>query len=164
LNRWGKSIPYRGTARINLWGSRQHFIRGFGPSMIGVNSNVEKLASWTRSIESHWIPPVAEPADNARPAAFELLLTRPFAEQNLQISPAGIVQLELVVPGQGVYYASSDIIPLAQRNSLRDQLLIETGSRFFNREATTGRISRHAAPLRYFTSLRPASRIFTVEP
>lgn len=66
-----------------------------------------------------------------------LPLSRPLPDSDPQRGPIGEVSVELLMPGVGVFSATSPGIVLVHQSPLRQELLNQTGSRFFPNEATT---------------------------
>ncbi len=66
-----------------------------------------------------------------------LPLPRPLLDSDAQRWPIGEVSVELLMPGVGVFYAASPGVVLVHQSPLRQELLNQSGSRFFPNETTT---------------------------
>ncbi len=66
-----------------------------------------------------------------------LPLPRPLLDSDAQRWPIGEVSVELLMPGVGVFYAASPGVALVHQSPLRQELLNQSGSRFFPNETTT---------------------------
>ena len=66
-----------------------------------------------------------------------LSLPQPLPDSDSTRCPLGEVTVELLMPGVGVFSASSPGIALVHQSPLRQELLNQSGSRFFPNEATT---------------------------
>ena len=148
-DRLGREVPVGdyGTLRATLWGQRQRLVRSFGPNVIGDPGRVERIETWTRDLESTVTMEGSArslamataiegiPLSSAR---FTLPLGGLLPDHDVTRFPYGQLNVELTVPGAGVFTASSGPILLKQIGPLRDQQLLQTGSPFFNGESTTG--------------------------
>ncbi len=90
--------------------------------------------------------------------AVQLLLSlpRPLPDSDSQRFPLGEVTVELLMPGVGVFSATSPGVVLVHQSPLRQELLNQTGSRFFQNELTTdgrgyGREIRQPLQIRQMT-------------
>ncbi len=66
-----------------------------------------------------------------------LSLPQPLPDSDATRWPLGEVTVELLMPGVGVFSASSPGVALVHQSPLRQELLNQSGSRFFPNEATT---------------------------
>jgi hypothetical protein len=66
-----------------------------------------------------------------------LSLPRPLPDSDPQRYPLGEVTVELLMPGVGVFTATSPGVVLVHQSPLRQELLNQSGSRFFPNEYTT---------------------------
>ena len=102
--------------------------------------------------------------------AVQLLLSlpRPLPDSDSQRHPLGEVTVELLMPGVGVFSATSPGVVLVHQSPLRQELLNQGGSRFFPNELTTdgrgfGRESRQPLQIRQMTPPFPYP-IVTIAP
>lgn len=156
----GLPIAVSGTLTARLFGRQQRFVLARGDQFIRQLGEVEQLASWTRNVgvTSPRVP------GSESVVRLELPLPRPLPEHELKVAPWGDVTANLTVPGQGIFSASRSDVALRHLSELRDENLIETGTRFFHRQPTSGgrRPTTFRPQLR--SELRPHSRIFAVQP
>ncbi|MBC7821467.1 MAG: hypothetical protein IAG10_31660 [Planctomycetaceae bacterium] len=85
-----------------------------------------------------------------------LSLPRPLPDSDSQRGPLGEVTVELLMPGVGVFAATSPGVVLVHQSPLRQELLNQSGSRFFPNEYTTdgrgfGRETRQPLQIRQMT-------------
>lgn len=97
-----------------------------------------------------------------------LSLPRPLPDSDSQRGPLGEVTVELLMPGVGVFAATSPGVVLVHQSPLRQELLNQGGSRFFPNELTTdsrgfGRETRQPLQLRQMTPPFPYP-IVTIAP
>ena len=97
-----------------------------------------------------------------------LSLPRPLPDSDPQRYPLGEVTVELLMPGVGVFTATSPGVVLVHQSPLRQELLNQGGSRFFPNELTTdgrgfGREIRQPSQIRQMTAPFPYP-IVTIAP
>ncbi len=97
-----------------------------------------------------------------------LSLPRPLPDSDSQRFPLGEVTVELLMPGVGVFSATSPGVVLVHQSPLRQELLNQSGSRFFQNELTTdgrgfGRETRQPSQIRQMTPPFPYPTI-TIAP
>lgn len=160
----GAPVRVQGTARLVLWGLSQQLLLHPDDTLIGDTGNIKQLASWTRSIK-HSTPFAASSATPAvAPARFLLPLPALAPEHDTSTFPLGAMQVELLAPGEGTFSTFVGTIPLQQTGPLRDAALLQTGSRFLPGESTA-HPRRLAGPVfQQSSSLRPHSRVLSVQP
>lgn len=148
---FGRPVTLQGTLTATLHGQSQRLVRAFGAQYVGEPGRVERLASWTRSISS-------------RELGLVLSLPRPLPDHNPRRAPLGEMTVRLLVPGQGVFEASSPVLLVRAAGPLRDRNLLDRGTRFFTGELTHG--SRQPTGFRVVnpSAIRPNGRVLTVEP
>ena len=66
-----------------------------------------------------------------------LSLPRPLPDSDSQRYPLGEATIELLMPGVGMFTASSPGVVLIHQSPLRQELLNQSGSRFLSNELTT---------------------------
>lgn len=156
----GDQVPVRGTARVVLWGMSQRLSVLADDHLVGSAGPIKQIATWSRAIE----PPTGLSAGQGSAARVVLPLPATSPDHDPRTFPLGAVQVELLVPGEGTYTALVDGVPLQQLGPLRSRALLEYGSRFLPGESTS-RSRRVTGPtFRQSSSIRPESRILTVEP
>ncbi len=151
----GQPTQVRGTLRVTLWGRRQRLVHSYGEHFVGDPGRVVRLRTWTRSIDSH---------GKVIPVSVRLPLTRPLPDHDWRTAAIGDVHVQLLAPGQGVFETVREDVLLRHVGSLRERNIVETGSSFSSHAATAGR--RMPAGIRFFSpsSLRPGSRVLSVQP
>jgi len=158
----GRAVPFHGTLSATLYGREQEFVVARGQQFLRRLGAVRQIANWTRQVDA---ASTRVRVGSAQPVArFELPLSRPIPDHDLSIAAGGELTAHVLVPGRGIFTASRSDIPLRRVSEVRDQNLIERGSRFLPHEPTAGR--RQPTPFRaqLRSSLRPNSRIFAVDP
>lgn len=88
-----------------------------------------------------------------------LPFSQPTPDQNSRTSPFGEVSVELLMPGVGVFSATSGSVVLSRQSPLRQYILDRDGTRFFPNESTTGSTEPFGN-----RALWPERRVLTVEP
>lgn len=160
----GRVVPVNGTLQLTLWGQRQELIRTIGRVLSAEPGDVLKLGEWTRNLDSRTRAITAADGNVAATSRFVLPLSRPFPDHDLDVAALGDLHVKLAVPGEGVFEATVEGVPLRHRSPARDQRLIETGSSFFPGEGTTDSV-RPAGSWRW---TRPTSgpdrRVLSIEP
>ncbi|MCX7418385.1 MAG: hypothetical protein NT013_02465 [Planctomycetia bacterium] len=82
--------------------------------------------------------------ENDLPDTLQLMLAlpQPLPDHDARRWPVGEVSVELLMPGVGVFSATSSGVVLAHQSSLRQHRLEHEGTRFFANEVTTDSIQR----------------------
>lgn len=117
----GCVVPVVGHLEVTLIGTRPEAARGKYVHSRG--EPFPQLGSWTRQINTY-ASPTAE-------AQVQLPFTRQHPEFNYDLGAYGLVYAKLVVPGQGVFAASADLVRVRPYSPVRDQLQQLEGERFF---------------------------------
>lgn len=175
----GDDAPLFGTLRVTLWGLRQEPARldqnQFGPLYGPVPRGIEKLATWTRPVDSEIVRPAnattvegavpsavsARPNDARSASIVTLPLPRPLPEHDSRLAAVGEVSVELLMPGVGVFEAAA-AVSLSHESPLRQYRLMRDGTRFFKGETT----SDSQQPFGDITNraLWPERRVLTIQP
>jgi len=165
LDAQGRLVPVSGTLQVTLWGRRQRLVRSVGDDFVAEPGDAEKLGEWTRVLDPRSVDLVAVNGATSSRAEFVVSLPQPLAEHDLSLAPFGAVHVALLAPGQGVFEATQDGVPLRHLGPSRARNIIERGTPFFSAEGTsagttiTGQL-RFERP----TSSGPDRRVLTVEP
>lgn len=129
----GIESPHRGRSQRTL--SQQHFSTSrFRHERSRVRSDgfrTVELGLWTERLQEARLV--------AGGFVFELPFTRFDPEQSLAVQSEAVLVARLSVPGQGVFEAVSPTLFLRSYSSLRDQLQLQTGQRFFPQERRSRR-------------------------
>jgi len=165
LDAQGRLVPVSGTLQVTLWGRRQRLVRSVGEDFVAEPGDAEKLGEWTRVLDPRSIDLVAVNGATSSRAEFVVSLPQPLAEHDLSLAPFGAVHVALLAPGQGVFEATRDGVPLRHLSPSRARNLIERGTPFFAGEGTSGGPTI-TGQLRFErpTSSGPDRRVLTVEP
>lgn len=147
----GKSVPLFGTLNVNLSGQRcvlpeSNSVRhpfvtsaNYGSRFLAAPSNSSayqhpyvttlnptvEIARWTQAIDK----------DDCQ--TLVLRLPSPLPEHDIRVGAFGEVSVELLMPGTGVFEASTQSLLLSHQSVLRRERLNEDGSRFFSNESTS---------------------------
>lgn len=160
----GREVPVNGTVQFALWGQRQELIRTFGRVLNAEPGDIVKLGEWSRTLDPRTRAITAADGNVAASSRFVLPLSRPVPDHDLDIAALGDLHVKLAVPGEGLFEATAEGVPLRHRSPARDQHLVETGSSFLPGEGTTDNV-RPAGSWRF---TRPTSgpdrRVLSVEP
>lgn len=128
LDQVGSMIPARGTVEVELFAPQK---RVFHHAPLSGGDTLERVERWTRTIE-----PEDLTASGAR-------LRLPFGAVHPEFDwdwiGVGLVHVQLVVPGDGVFEDSLDGLRIKPYAPLRDRLEMNTGQRF----VPTERLGRH---------------------
>jgi hypothetical protein len=151
----GQPTQVRGTLRATCVGTTTTAGHSYGEHFVGDPGRVVRLGTWTRSIDSH---------GKVIPVSVRLPLTRPLPDYDWRTAAIGDVHVQLLAPGQGVFETVREDVLLRHVGSLRERNIVETGSSCSLHAATAGR--RMPAGIRFFSpsSLRPGSRVLSVQP
>ncbi len=126
----GQIVPVTGTIEVELIAPE---VRRFQDAPNGRGLTLERIGQWTSAIS---------PDDFAsRGARIELPFQALHPEFDTRILPQGLVHARLVVPGQGTFDTSAELIRIRPWSPLRDKYWRDTGRRFFPNEQT-GRAQR----------------------
>ncbi len=116
----GNLVPASGTLEVELVGE--------GPGNPSLPETFPTLARWVQMLRAEELTP--------RGYAFRLPFQAIHPEFNLQVGPAGLVHVQLAVPGQGVFEATTNTISVRPINPFRDRLQVQQNSRFLPTERT----------------------------
>lgn len=153
----GAPVSIRGTLHATLWGQNQKLIRDYGDHLVGVPGHIEKIGEWTQAVNWH--------AEERTPLRVVVALPATLPEHDARRFPLADLSIELLIPGRGVYSATRSNVALVAGSQLRDRLQQQTGSRYFPQETTSARqTGTDDVELRQSSSIRPDSRVFTVQP
>lgn len=152
----GRAVAARGTYRITLWGLSGRPLQTIGEEVVLLPERIERIGRWNGSLED------GKPVGNA--TEIVLPLGRSAPDHNSDVFPLGLVNVELSVPGRGVFSASRGDVPLTQQSLVRSFHLDQTGTRFLPEERTTGpKVSRRNLLIELST-LRPKRRVLSIKP
>lgn len=125
LDAGGNTLALEGTVQASLYAGRQELVLAFDDVYAPRPEGLVRLAEWTRHVE---------------PGRRLLLrLPEPLPDHDPSVSASGALRVRLSVPGQGIFEALVEPVPLRSGSPLRDALRAETGTRFLPDERTTGR-------------------------
>ncbi|MCA9116372.1 MAG: hypothetical protein KDA79_14900 [Planctomycetaceae bacterium] len=153
----GRPLPFSGTLSLRLRGMEVRAVQGFGPVLLAEPVREQLLASRTAGVTT---------APGGSSGMVRLPLNG-LPEHNSSLAPVGNLQVELVVPGRGVFATVVRNVPLAGHSQLEDWRLLTAGQRFSPAQPVhSGFLQAGTAyrRLRKTTSLGPAGRVFAVQP
>lgn len=153
----GRPLPFSGTLSLQLRGMVVRAVQGFGPVLLAEPVREQLLASRTAAVTT---------APGGSSGTVRLPLNG-LPEHNSSLAPVGNLQLQLVVPGRGVFSTVVRQVPLAGHSQLEDWRLLTGGQRFSSAQPVhSGFLQAGTAyrRLRKTTSLGPAGRVFAVQP
>lgn len=151
----GHPTSIRGTVYLTLWGQRQELIHSLGNEFVARRGSIKKVASWTRFVNS---------LGDVRPTRLVVAFPQPIPDHDTRIAALGELHAKLVAGGDGVFETTQRDVVLRRVSGLRNQNLVETGSRFFPQEGTSGGRRNSGYYFHGTTSLRPRGGIFTIKP
>lgn len=126
----GQIVPVTGTLEVELIAPE---VRRFQDAPNGRGLTLERIAQWTSAVHAEDF--------TSRGARVELPFQALHPEFDTKILPQGLVHARLVVPGQGTFDTSVELIRVRPWSPLRDKYWRDTGRRFFPNEQT-GRAKR----------------------
>ncbi|MHC4176774.1 MAG: hypothetical protein ACYSWU_04665 [Planctomycetota bacterium] len=133
LDGTGAVVPSRGTLQFDLTGrkdatvSHSHLARrGYG--ILGPWRSFTTLGRWTRRVRVEDFGP--------RGAVYRLPFQGVHPEFDLTVAPRGALHARLSVAGQGTFDTTESMLRIRPYSSVRDQLQLSTGRRFFPQERT----------------------------
>lgn len=132
VDHWGNVVPIRGQIDFQLLGQRSPWDRT-APTRNGRKSppRFDTLEDWSRTVSSS---PMRSTQVTPDGVVFRLDFRNFHPDRDLEVSIESVLHARLGVPGQGLFEASSDAILLRPINFLRDDLQLQTGSRYFKQE------------------------------
>lgn len=121
LDGTGGVVPARGTLQFNLTAQRENTaFRRWQP--------FTTLGRWSRRVRVEDFGPDG--------AVYRLPFQGVHPEFDLTVAPRGAVHARLSVPGQGTFETTESMVRIRPYSSVRDELQLSTGRRFFPEERT----------------------------
>jgi hypothetical protein len=123
LNSRGEPVAVRGSLSIELFSMKrveQDEIRH------GRGRDLRRMERWSSQIDFR--------PDNSGSNLVRLPFQTPYPEFDVDWAPFGLVHIQLVAPGQGVFHHSIDGLRIRPWAPLRDMLELQTGNRYFPSE------------------------------
>lgn len=125
LDRYGQIVPVTASLEVELIAPE---VRRFHDAPHGRGLTLERIGNWTAALHDEDFGPSG--------ARIELPFLAVHPEFDTKILPHGLVHARLVVPGQGTFDTSDELIRLRPWSPLRDKYWRDTGYRFFPNEQT----------------------------
>ena len=151
------------TCSVTLWGASQQLVAPYPGEYFESPGRTRVLARWTKQLSTErdvcWTT-----TDGQKLAVLDLPLPTPLPDHDLRIFGWGVVEVEMAVPGQGVFASFSDPLRLRSDNFLPATRLTETGSRFSGLGPTSDSPMTFGPPNSLRSGLSPARGIFAVQP
>ena len=123
LNVQGEPVAVRGALTVELFSMKrveQDDIRH------GRGRELRRMEKWSSQIDVH--------PDQLNRGLVRLPFHTPYPEFDVDWAPFGLVHIQLVAPGHGVFHHSIDGLRIRPWAPLRDMLELQTGNRYFPSE------------------------------